>query len=125
MPDCRIVARRPHGPPGVPQYVIDPDRLRSFLEDAAHVPGGHAPALATPTTESEIAGVIERSTAVLPIGAQSSLTGGATPRGEVLIGMARLKRLIDSGADWVRVGAGMTLVDLETALAALGRYYPP
>jgi D-lactate dehydrogenase (cytochrome) len=125
MAGCRIVSRRPQGAPAVPRYVTDPDRLRSFLEDAAHVPGGHSGALVIPTTESEVAAVIEASAAVLPIGAQSSLTGGATPRGEVLLGMARFNRMIDSGADWVRVGAGMTLADLDAALAQTGRYYPP
>ncbi|OFV91065.1 MAG: hypothetical protein A3G76_11280 [Acidobacteria bacterium RIFCSPLOWO2_12_FULL_65_11] len=120
-----MAARPPLGAPAVPRYVTDPDRLRSFLEDAAHVPGGHASALVTPTNEAEVAAVVQRSTAVLPIGAQSSLTGGATPRGEVLLGMARFGRIIDSGADWVRVGAGVTLAELDAVLARTGRYYPP
>jgi len=33
--------------------------------------------------------------------------------------------MIDSGVDWVRVGVGMTLADLDAALAQTGRYYPP
>lgn len=125
MPDCRIISRRPSGAPVEPRYVTDPDRLRSFLQDAAHVPGGHAAALVLPTTEFEVAAVMQGAAAVLPIGAQSSLTGGATPRGEVLLGMARFGRIIDGGADWVRVGAGVTLAELDAELARTGRYYPP
>jgi D-lactate dehydrogenase (cytochrome) len=125
MPSHRIVARRPRGEPAAPEAVTDPDRLHSFLEDAAHVPGGHTPGLMVATTEAEVAGAIVASTTVLPIGAQSSLTGGATPRGETIVSTARLNRVIASGDDWVRVGAGMPLVDLDAALAKAGKYYPP
>jgi D-lactate dehydrogenase (cytochrome) len=62
---------------------------------------------------------------VLPIGAQSSLTGGATPRGELLLSTARLNRVLAVGDDWVRVEAGVTLLDLDAALARHGKYYPP
>ena len=65
------------------------------------------------------------ASSVLPIGAQSSLTGGATPRGEVLLSTSRLNRILASGDDWVRVEAGVTLVDLDAALAAIGKHYPP
>src|ERR1051325_5376754 len=59
----------------------DRDVLASFLEDAAHFPGGHASGLATPATEAEVAETIAAAPRVLAIGAQSSLTGGATPMG--------------------------------------------
>ena len=62
---------------------------------------------------------------VLPIGAQSSLTGGATPRGDVLLSTSRLNRIVASGDDWIRVEAGVTLVDLDAALAKIGKRYPP
>ncbi|MBI3493955.1 MAG: FAD-binding oxidoreductase [Acidobacteria bacterium] len=103
----------------------DPDVLASFLEDAAHFPGGHAAGLVVPTTEAEVASVVREASTVLPIGAQSSLTGGATPMGEMLLSTSRLNRIIDIGADWVRVEAGVTLADLDAALAQAGKYYPP
>src|SRR5258708_37767183 len=59
----------------------DPDILASFLEDAAHFPGGHAAGLATPSSVSEVAALVRVERSLLPIGAQSSLTGGATPMG--------------------------------------------
>ena len=62
---------------------------------------------------------------ILPIGAQSSLTGGATPMGETLLSTARLNRIVEIGHDCVRVQAGVTLLDLDAALARAGKYYPP
>ena len=103
----------------------DSDVLASFLEDAAHFPGGYASGIATPATEAEVAALLRGASSVLAIGAQSSLTGGATPRGEVLLSTSRLNRIVASGDDWIRVEAGVTLVDLDLALASTGKHYPP
>jgi len=103
----------------------DPDVLSAFLEDAAHFPGGHAAGIALPSSESEVADVLRSASAVLPIGAQSSLTGGATPMGEVLLSTSRLNRILEIGSDWARVQAGVTLADLDAALRTAGKYYPP
>jgi D-lactate dehydrogenase (cytochrome) len=124
VPDHIILARQATaGPP--PRIGRDPEVLASFLEDAAHFPGGFASGLSTPASESEVAALIRSASAVLPIGAQSSLTGGATPRGEVVLSTSRLNRILATGADWVRVEAGVTLVDLDAALARVGKHYPP
>ncbi len=109
----------------MPFLQTDPAILAGFLEDAAHFPGGHAAAIAQPRSEAEVADVLRASAAVLPIGAQSSLTGGATPMGEVLLGTMRLNRILDIGDDWVRVQPGVTLADLDAALADAGKLYPP
>src|SRR5437773_9242342 len=90
MPAHRIAARAARGDSAYPAATTDPDRLKSFLEDSAHFPGGHATAVAFPETEAEIAALLRRSAAILPIGAQSSLTGGATPMGEVVLSTSRL-----------------------------------
>jgi D-lactate dehydrogenase (cytochrome) len=103
----------------------DPDVLAGFLEDAAHFPGGHADGITAPTSEAEVADAIRAARTVLPIGAQSSLTGGATPVGETLLSTARMNRIIAIGDDWVRAEAGVTLVDLDRALARAGKSYPP
>jgi D-lactate dehydrogenase (cytochrome) len=109
----------------LPAIARDPDLLASFVEDAAHFPGGHTGGIAAITSEAEAAALLQTAEAVLPIGAQSSLTGGATPMGEILLSTARLNRILDIGRDGVRVQAGVTLADLDAALAAAGRYYPP
>jgi D-lactate dehydrogenase (cytochrome) len=119
-------ARRPRGDrPATVEIGRDPDVIRSFLEDAAHFPGGHAAGIAAPASEADVAAILRSALTVLPIGAQSSLTGGATPMGEVLLSTSRLNRILDIGADWVHVQAGATLVDLDAALAEAGKYYPP
>ncbi|MFI5179743.1 MAG: FAD-binding oxidoreductase, partial [Vicinamibacterales bacterium] len=120
-----IRARPAAGGPVVPPRIgHDPDILAAFLEDAAHFPGGSARGIAAPASEAEVAAVIRSASTVLPIGAQSSLTGGATPLGELLIGTSRLNAIVASGDDWIRVQAGVTLVDLDLALEKIGKLYP-
>ncbi len=125
MPGHSIRARVPRGEPSLPPITREADVLSSFLEDGAHFPGGHAAGIATPASEAEVAGLLRTASSILPIGAQSSLTGGATPMGEVLLGTLRLNRILELGPDWVRVEPGVTLTDLDAALARAGKYYPP
>jgi len=126
MVNGAVRARPPDGPMrAVPTIVRDNDVLSAHLEDAAHFPGGFASGIAAPSSEAEVAALLRTAETVLPIGAQSSLTGGATPRGELLLSTARLNRVLAVGDDWVRAEAGVTLVDLDAALARHGKYYPP
>ena len=111
--------------PAAAEIRHDPDVVRTFLEDAGHFPGGHATGIASPATEGEVATILRSATSVLPIGAQSSLTGGATPMGDLLLSTSRLNRILEIGTEMVRVQAGVTLLDLDTALARAGKYYPP
>src|SRR5438309_7410672 len=97
-----IRARPPAGGATVPAIGRDSDVLAAHLEDAAHFPDGFASGLASPSTESEVAGLVRAAATILPIGAQSSLTGGATPGGEMLLSTARLYRIISIGDEWVR-----------------------
>ncbi|MGE3275039.1 MAG: FAD-binding oxidoreductase [Vicinamibacterales bacterium] len=104
----------------------DPAIVRTVLEDAAHYPGGHAEALARPASIEEIAALLRRGGSVLPVGAQSSLTGGATPDGGTVLSTVRLRELaIDAGARRVRAGAGWTLEELQDALGGRGLFFPP
>jgi D-lactate dehydrogenase (cytochrome) len=114
----------PH-PTTAPPLERDPDLVRGFLEDAAHVPGGHAEAVAFPHDEAEVAALITSAGRVLPVGAQSSLTGGATPRGEVVLSTRALTSIVIIDDRTVRAGAGVPLLELQKVLAARGRYYPP
>jgi D-lactate dehydrogenase (cytochrome) len=123
---CSIRARTPRGDLDAPVSVQrDPDVLASFLEDAAHFPGGHAAGIVTPSNEAQVAAALRTAPSVLAIGAQSSLTGGATPMGETLVCTSRLNRIVEIGSDWAHVQAGVRLADLDAALAAAGKYYPP
>ena len=99
--------------------------LAAHAEDAAHFAGGRAGGVAMPRDEAGIAAVLHASAAVLPIGAQSSLTGGATPFGEVVLSTARLNRVLEVGASFVRVEAGVPLIEIDRVLEREHRYYPP
>src|SRR3954471_23886823 len=126
MANGAVRARRPDGPMRAAPFIVrDADVLSAHLEDAAHFPGGFASGIAAPTSEAEVAELLRTAEAVLPIGAQSSLTGGATPRGELLLSTSRLNQVVALGDDWVRAEAGVTLVDLDAVLARHGKYYPP
>jgi D-lactate dehydrogenase (cytochrome) len=104
----------------------DPAVLQSFLSDAAHVPGGFAFGVVFPRSTAAVAACLEDARSVLPIGAQSSLTGGATPRGELVLSTRHLTDItIDRDRLTVRAGAGVPLHALQQALSAEGLWYPP
>jgi len=108
-----------------PHIETDPAIVSSFLSDAAHVSGGFAAGVAFPTNEFEVAALVSSATRVLPVGAQSSLTGGATPRGDVVLSTRALTSIDLLSRDHVTVGAGVPLAALQRTLAAHGLYYPP
>jgi D-lactate dehydrogenase (cytochrome) len=125
MASHRVRARPPRGRRVAPPVIADPDRLAQHLEDAAHFPGGYAVGLAEPADEAQVAALVTEGRAVLAIGAQSSLTGGATPRGELLISLRRFREAAILGRERVRAGAGLSVAALQQALDAEGLYYPP
>lgn len=96
-----------------------------YLSDAAHFPGGHAAGIVIPRTVLEIPDIVRRATTVLPIGAQSSLTGGATPMGEVILSTEKLTRVLDAGPSHIRVEAGVPVAVIQEALAGHGAWFPP
>lgn len=109
----------------LPPTATHPDLLRPFLTDAAHVPGGAATGVATPRSADEVAALVRSARSALPVGAQSSLTGGATPRGDLVISTRALADLSLLPNYRVRVGAGVPLAELQRSLAGDGLYYPP
>lgn len=126
MASRKIKARPPRGTIGSRAAISrDSEILAGRLEDAAHYSGGHAHGVATPGTEAEIATLLASEAAILPIGAQSSLTGGATPMGETLLATSRLNHILTIEHDRVRLEAGVTLTELDAALERAGKRYPP
>lgn len=120
----RVTARAaPRAP--VPPIEHDPDLLQSFVSDAAHVPGGVAAGVVFPADAAEVSAILSSAAHVLPIGAQSSLTGGATPRGDVVLSTRRLADIGEPLDGSVRAGAGVPISQLQQALGARGLYYPP
>ena len=108
------------------QVKIDqsPETISGFLEDAAHYPGGHTHGLTRPRSEAEIATIIKSTQRLLPIGAQSSLTGGATPMGELLLITDRLDGILHIDKNQVKVQAGVPLSILKDTLASHDAFFP-
>lgn len=94
-------------------------------QDAAFYPGGSTPALARPRSEAELVAVLRRCARVLPIGSQSSVTGGATPAGEVALSLSRMDAIVGIEMDAVRAQAGVVLSELQLFLRRQGAYFPP
>jgi D-lactate dehydrogenase (cytochrome) len=118
----RAVATRVAGRPLALES--DPDIVAGYLEDAGHYPGGRAVAIARPRVVDEVAWIVRQAASVLPVGAQSSLTGGATPAGDVVLSTERLMD-VRVTEDRVVAGAGVTLRALQEALNVRGAWFPP
>ncbi len=115
----RPACRAPRGPLPVTHDVS------GFLDDAAHYPGGHAPAVAFPRDEAEVAALVRGADRLLPVGAQSSLTGGATPNGDLVLSSSRMNAVGELGNDRITVQPGVALTTLREVLDAAGKAYPP
>jgi D-lactate dehydrogenase (cytochrome) len=122
----RTRARGPRGDPSDLKLTGDPDTVAAHREDAAHVRGGRADAVAWPRTEAAVAALVRASSHVLPIGAQSSVTGGATPTGGLVLSASKLADVVVSpDKQSVRVGAGVPLSELQAKLRQHALWYPP
>lgn len=116
----------------IPEFVTDPQIVEAYLEDASASAPGEASGLVRPRTEAEAAAFLRetagKGVAVLPQAARSSLTGGAVPRGEVVISVENLDGIGPIGGGErpsVSSGPGVRLKDLQRELGERGFYYPP
>ena len=125
MASHRIVARAPRGRTVDADVRTDAETVSAVLEDAAHFPGGHASGVARPASEADVAALVAGASHVLPIGAQSSLTGGATPMGELVLDLQRFDRIVSIRSDEAVVQPGVPIGVLQAALARDERFYPP
>ncbi len=97
-----------------------------WLVDAAYFPGGRADRVVAPRDEAEVAAVLAAGGPVLAVGAQSSLTGGATPVGGAVLATDALDGFaLDASARTVRAGAGVALVTLQAAAREHGLFLAP
>ena len=113
------------GAVAAPRVEARADSIESFLHDAAQMPGGSAEGVVFPRSTAEVAASVAAHRRVLPVGAQSSLTGGATPHGGLLLS-TRALNAIEVGDDaLVHAGAGVPLSELRRVLAPHGLWYPP
>jgi D-lactate dehydrogenase (cytochrome) len=98
---------------------------QAFLSDAAHYSGGHAAGIVFPRSVDDVVRALASAPAVLAVGAQSSLTGGATPMGEVILAMSTMARVRDVSPTSICVEPGVTVAAMQDALAAVGAWFPP
>jgi len=120
-----VEAREPRGNLAAPRCERSRDAIAPYLSDAAHYPGGRAEAVWLPASEAEVAFVLRGADTVLPVGARSSLTGGATPIGGVVLSTECFRDVDVVSSQRVRVGAGVVLAELEDVLRRYDLYYPP
>lgn len=108
--------------------VVDPDVVGAYLEDASGIGAGTARGVVRPEDPSGAATFLRltagREVAVLPQAARSSLTGGAVPRGDVVLSCERWTGLRVEGGRAI-AGAGVRLRDLQAHLRGHGFYFPP
>ena len=121
----RVKARAPRGTVKAPRVLQGADEVASYLSDASRLPGGNTPRVYLPRSEGEVAWVLRNEATVLPVGAQSSLTGGSTPMGEALLSTSRMNRLLSVEGDQVHVEPGLSLMELQAQLHERGLFYPP
>ena len=123
-PACCVRARAASGE-GRLGRLSETDEVEAYLDDAAHYPGGTTEEVFLPGDEAAVAGLLKSDRPLLAVGAQSSLTGGATPRADSVISMTRM----DAVGPWlpgsVKVEAGVVLAPFEAQLKTRGLYYPP
>lgn len=119
-----IHTRPPHNPPEAPR-VLTGDDVGAYLKDAASTPGGNTARVLVPKNEGQIVHAIQELESILVIGAQSSLTGGATPKGEAVISTSALDHIGPIQSNRIEVGAGVPLVTLQEQLKEQGYVYPP
>ncbi len=102
----------------------DPDQISRYLHDAAHYPGGRATGVLRPRNVDELSACLRPPHRALVVGAQSSLTGGATPAGDVVIATEGLNEIRVDGRR-IHVGAGVPLQSIQDVLARRGQWFPP
>ena len=118
------MAARPPSTAAAPDRREAADLIARYLADAAHYPGGAADGVVVPRTLDDVSACLREFRQVLPVGAQSSLTGGATPFGDVVLATEKLTGLAIEG-ERIRVGAGVALQQVQDTLAPSGRWFPP
>jgi D-lactate dehydrogenase (cytochrome) len=118
----RVIARPPSTLAIAPDR--DPEQIARFREDAAHFAGGEASGILRPRSTDEVSACLRDGNRVLVVGAQSSLTGGATPAGDLVVATELLNAVTMEG-ERVRVGAGVPLQQVQDSLLTIGRWFPP
>jgi D-lactate dehydrogenase (cytochrome) len=96
-----------------------------WLSDSANFPGGHSPGFVFPQSTADVVDALAGTDPVLVVGAQSSLTGGATPMGETIVATTRMARIVDVVPGRITVEPGVTVAAMQERLRAEGAWFAP
>ncbi|MBI5726720.1 MAG: FAD-binding oxidoreductase, partial [Ignavibacteriales bacterium] len=108
----------------------NPEEFESYLSDASNYKG-HCTEVVFPAITEEVSAVLmdanQTTTTVTIAGNGTGLTGGRCPEGGILMSMERMNHLVEIDTDHgcVITGAGVTLSDLQDALAEKHYFFPP
>jgi len=117
-----------------PDIVTDAGILEAYLEDASGFPKGAASGLVRVAGEAEAAALLRRTAPekrkLVVQAARSSLTGGAIPRGELVVSVEGMQdrgpiEPRSGGLGRVTAQPGIRLDELQRSLAAERYYFPP
>jgi FAD/FMN-containing dehydrogenase len=115
------------GPAG---WTSDPEALQPHLSEWRGRYTGHTPLMVMPASTEEVSAVVAAcaaaKTPIVPQGGNTGLCGGAIPRGEILLSLARMNAIRSiSPEDYSMVAeAGCVLADLQAAAARVNRLFP-
>ncbi len=114
-----------------PENVIEGgQRFEEFTEDMAGYKATPA-VVVRPGSEAEVVKIVALASAaklpIVPRGGGSSLTGASVSKGAIIVDMRRMDAILKvDTVNWhVRAQAGITLEDLNKALAKHGFFFPP
>jgi FAD/FMN-containing dehydrogenase len=127
LPDDIAALKTLGGPDG---WSDDPLRLAPKLEEWRGRWKGHTPLLLLPRSTDEVAAIVRHCAAhriALTLqGGNTGLVGGQIPDGEVLLSLERMRTIREVAPldDVIVVEAGVTLLAVQEAAAAAGRFFP-
>jgi FAD/FMN-containing dehydrogenase len=127
LPDDIAALKTLAGPDG---WSDDPLRLAPKLEEWRGRWKGRTPLLLLPRSTDEVAAIVRHCAAhriaITPQGGNTGLVGGQIPDGEVLLSLERMRRVREVAPldDVIVVEAGVTLLAVQEAAAAAGRFFP-
>ena len=102
--------------------------FEGYLRDESRLTGT-ADCIVFPENTEEIGKALRlagnRGLSVTIQGSRTGLAGGATPRGGLILNLSRFSGILGLEAGLLRVQAGVTLEQIETYAASLGRFFPP
>lgn len=117
------------GPDGV---LVEPEDLIVYECDGLALFRAIPEAVVLPRSTEQVAGVVRfcaaRGVPIVPRGAGTGLSGGATPApGGVVVELARMNRILEVNAEdrYARVETGLVNADLSAAVRARGLFYAP